>query len=354
MGLSLLGILPVSALNIGLAASLPALTARIDKLTLDVTNLGLVLAHQIQLGLTPPDLTGLVAGIGAQIAALPTLVLPSTWVTAGVSANLDIGIQLGLIELKLAAALALSAQFEAGLTAPGISLWSYSGAAPGFGAALSVQTATGWGSIPPTQEVQGVVISTESAISWLAFGKSFRTGASGRSVAGPDAHLVYEGTFGGGQLSTGVLSLSGQLELAVLDLKGLRASLSAQLQVSLGLNLPSLSGLVASLEAIIPSVALENMLTVKTDIGLAITGLLAEIQVTLALIFDLTLQLSAGGLTVWLYSGPAGGLGAGLRAATAGGLPGGSGPLAPTYGIALAVADPAVGAAFGQIFRMPS
>jgi hypothetical protein len=67
---------------------------------------------------------------------------------------------------------------------------------------------------------------------------------------------------------------------------------------------------------------------------------------------DLALQLSAGGLAVWVYAGPASEFGAALQAATEHGIPGGHGPAANAYGVAVACAIPGVWSTFGSIFAV--
>ena len=368
MGLTSLGTLPVSALNIGLGASLPFLNSKILDLQASISGLQIALAAQLQLGINLPSITlpSIAAAFEAQLANLPTLLNPLTWVTLGADVNVAVGLQLGLVELNIAAQAALQATFQAGLSAGSLSAWSYSGRSVGFGEALAYQNERGWGGIAQGSQVQALIVATESPASWGSFGFGFSTGASAKVAAsgalpraksqvpgsGPPAHLVFEGVLNGGQLNTGVLRVKALLDLFILKLKGFAVGLRLQLGISIGLNLPSLGSLTASLSAVAPSIALQNLLTVKLDLVAAISGLQLQIQVILQLIADISASLSAGGLSVWSYAGAAGELGSSLRLALAGGLPGGSGPETTAYGIVIATQLPSAFAAFGGIFMV--
>jgi hypothetical protein len=352
MGLSLVGTLPVSALNIGLVAAIPGLTQQIIDLQVQIGGLSASFAAQAEVGLNIPDLPTLIPGISAQLTSLPGLLLPTNWVTVGAAANLDLVVKLGLVELQLGLIGQLLLSFEAGLSAGSLSFWSYTGPAAGFGQGLAAQTAGGWGATGPDAQVGGLVIATESGPSWSIFGENFRIGSSRGVTASPQARrLVYEGVFNGGQLNTGVLAVKIPLDLYLLELQGLAVSLAFQIQVSLGLNLPSLSALAGSLEVLLPSLVLDNLINVKVNLAAEITALTVQVQFLLDLVASLQISLSAGGLTFWGYSGAASSFGAGLRDALTTGMPGGSGPNAPIYGLAIACEVPALWAAFGQIFK---
>ena len=352
MGLSLVGTLPVSALNIGLVAAIPGITQQILDLQAQIGGLSASFAAQAEVGLNLPDLSTLGFGISAQLTSLPGLLLPTNWVTVGASANLDLVAKLGLIELQLALVGELVLSLEAGISAGSLSFWSYTGPTSGFGQGLAAQTASGWGDTGPEAQVGGLVIATESGPSWSIFGENFRIGASRGVTASSQARrLVYEGVFNGGQLNTGLLGVKIPLDLYLLSLQGLAASLAFQIQVSLGINLPSLSSLVGALEVMLPSLVLENLVSVKVNLALEIQALTVRVEFLLNLIASLQISLSAGGLTFWAYSGSAAGFGSGLRDALVNGMPGGSGPDAPIYGLAIASEAPALWASFGQIFK---
>lgn len=366
MALTSVGTLPVSALNIGLGATIPLLDSQILDLQASISGLQIALAAQLQLGINLPSITlpSLSASFAAQLNNLSTLLNPATWITAGVGINASVALKLGLVNISIAAALQLKATFQAGLSAGSLSFWTYSGRAAGFGPALRSHTERGWGAVAQLDSVQGLVVATESPSSWGSLGFGFNTGASARAAAnaakpapgqatgsGSPARLIFEGVLGGGQLNTGVLRFAKELDLFLLKLTGLQASLQLQLSVSLGLHLPPIGALAASLNAVLPSIALDNLLNVKLDLAASISGLQLRISILLQLIADISLSLSAGGLSMWTYSGVAGDLGAALASATSTGLPGGSGPETPAYGLVIMSQFPAAMAAFGGIFK---
>lgn len=358
MSLALAGVLPVSALNIGLAGSLPALQVKIDKLTVDLSNFGVAVLAQVQAGVNLPSISlpALTASIAAHLATLATLLDPTKWVAASASANVSLSAQLGLVDAKLQVVADIAAKIQAGLAAPGLSLWTYSGAASRFGLRLAEQTEDGWGGIQPNQSVLGIVVATEDFDSWGQFSLGFNTGSTSKTQGRTDrANLVYVGTLGGGEVNTGVLAISKLIGLILLELQGLKAAIDAQINVSLGLNLPSLGSLQAGVGATLPSVVLNNLINVKVDLQAAIGSITAQINALIALIASISAQLSADGLALWTYTGPASGFGSGLRQAIAAGVPGirGTGnPDAVAYGVAVATALPNAWASFGQIFKV--
>src|SRR5262249_14702934 len=149
------------------------------------------------------------------------------WVTAGASVNASAALQFGIIDAKLQLAAAVNAQLQAGINAPGLSLWSYNGAASRFGTRLESHTNFGWPGVPSTAQVLGVVIATEDFDSWGSFSLGFNTGGTSKKRAQTSqANLRFLGTLGGGQLNTGVLSISATIQLILLELQGLAAALS--------------------------------------------------------------------------------------------------------------------------------
>jgi hypothetical protein len=193
-------------------------------------------------------------------------------------------------------------------------------------------------------------MATEDFSAWGSFSLGFNTGRSATQPAtGEAGTLDYLGVLDGGQLDTGVLKASLPIALYLLELQGLKVNLEAQLQVTLGLNLPPLPALAAAFDVSIPDL-FANLLTVKTDFTLELQGLNAQLQLLLDLTTELGLMISGGGLSVWSYSGPAGALGQDLRSVLAAGLPGGTGPNTPAYGLVVACELPAVWSTFGLIF----
>ena len=158
------------------------------------------------------------------------------------------------------------------------------------------------------------------------------------------------GVLGGAEWNTGVLDIYARIELLLLELQALKASIQAQIELSLGLNLPDPTVIVEAGLAIDLDLALENIINVQVDLTAQLELFQLRIDLILELIAELNAQLSAGGLTVWSYSGTAGQLGAEFATAIADGLPNAGGPNAPAYGLAIACASPSAWASFGNIF----
>jgi hypothetical protein len=347
MSLSLVGILPVSALNIGITAALPGIQSAIAKLT----KLQVSLQAQAEIAVNLPNLPLLAAAISVQLTGLPTTFDPLSMFTASFDAKADIGLKLGLIEAELALVGELAASLNAGLNTGGLTLWTYAGKAASFGELLAGHTATGFDAVGPNDQIFGLIIATESFSSWGSFSASFNTGStSTKELETTDsAELTYVGTLTGGQLDTGVLEAVLPINLYLLDLEALKLNLEASLQVCLGLNLPPLPMLTAGLNVDL-QLLLDNLINVNVDLAAEISGLQLQIELLLELVVKLTASLSAGGLALWVYSGPARGLGSEFRTAIVNGIPGGSGPDVPAYGIVVSTKLPAAWAAFGAIF----
>ena len=351
MGLQLLGTLPVSAVNIGVSAALPVLQAKVSKLQLDLARLGVAISAQASVQVTfPPDLPTLSAAFSAALNAevLASLLDPTSWVTASADASAELAYQLGLIDAQLTVVAKIVANLSAGLATGGLAGWSYRGAAGSFGARLGgLAGALG-------ASVQAVVVATNAFTSWQAFSAGIHVGASSdQQLANQTelAELHYLGALGGAQWCTGLAELKKVLDLFVLDLQGLRASLAAQLEVSLGLNLPDPLALVQVGAAVDLDWALGNLVSVDAGLALQLEGIQLEIAALLELIVSLQTQLMAGGLTVWSYAGASDELGSALTTELAQGLPGvEQGPGGAIYGLAIATAQPSVWSDFGLIF----
>lgn len=352
MALNLIGVLPVSGLQVGMVAGIPVLQAEVNQLSLDISNLGIALAAQGLIEVNLPDLSALTAGVSALISALPSIVIPANILTGAFNANADLAVQLGLVEIELALVGTLTANFQAGLDAGALSLWTYSGSAAGFGGKLAEQTRSGYPGVEANTVVEAIVIATEDFDSWGSFSATFNTGDTAAAPANPTVNdLRFQGTLRGAQLDTGMLSLSLPINLYLDLLRGLKATLEAQLEVSLGLNLPSVDALVDFAVGLDLSLLLENMLNINANLALEIGNIQARIDILLKLILELDLVLNAGGLSVWKYSGPASRLGSELRDELRQGIPGGVGGAgAGAYGVVVSCAVPSAFAAFGLIF----
>ena len=326
------GNLPVSAISVGLAASVDSLAIEIAQLELDLAGFVPAVAAKLEVSADfPPDFTAYATAVGLHLnaAELAAQLDPTGIVSASVDASTDLGLELGLVEAKLAAALALSAPLEAGLAVGALSGWSYSGPARGFGMALEADTADGWGKTAPSSEVSAILIACEDPASWSAFGDGFNTGP------GSDG-LTYLGELGGWQWATGVWSLIVRIRAFIARLRAIKASIEAQLQITLGLNLPSVTALLDVGLSLDVGVMLDNLVNVQADLDVALGAIQAKIDALIDLSASLALQLSAGGLSVWSYSGAASELGAEFSAEISSGVPNGNGSAATVYGLVVA------------------
>lgn len=355
MPIALAGVLPVSAINLGLNAALPSLTAKVTKLTADLSKLAPALAGQLKVSATfPPPLPLFAAAITAGLNPAKLSASMGALSFTGPHLNADLVARLGLIQGQLAIVESVVLPLELGLGAGSIAGWSYSGRAAGFGEQLAPATAQGFARTPPNAPVSGVIIATESLASWNAFSQRVHTGATGAPASSTDARLTFLGELGGAGWSSGLLPLKADLDLFLAELQGEQAGLEATIQMSLGLTLPAPDVIVDAGLSIVADLGvaglLDNMVNVRADITGAIGTIQAQIDGVLALTGAIGGQLSAGGLALWTYSGTASGFGAAFKEAVKNGIPAGSGPAAPAYGIALA-STPANMATFGSIFK---
>lgn len=357
MALVRVGSLPVSAINVGLAASISGLTAKVSKLQADLTKLTPALAGQVEIAADfPPSPTMYAGPLAASLNPLELAAVfnPANMATASADLSVDLAADLAFVTAQLVVVESLQAAFTAGLEAGGVAGWSYSGPGAGFGSELEGATETGFGHTAADAQIQAVVIATESLASWQAFSQGVNTNGTASTPATMAARLAFLGELSGRRWNSGVAALAADLDLLVADFRGQKSGIEASAQVAIGLNLPDASAVVDAGLSIVADVGidglLENMLNVSADITGAIGGVTAQVAAVLELSASITAQLSAGGLTFWTYAGPASGLGAALRAELAGGIPGGSGPRAPAYGLALA-GTPANMTTFGSIFK---
>lgn len=357
MALQELGTFPASALNIGLAAAPIGLTAEISQLSFDISKLTLAVADQLQIQASFPPSVSYAAAFGASfdVTVLANIFNPANWVSIGADANASLLLDLGLIEAQLDILAELMASFELGLSAPGIAGWSYAGNAAGFGAQLKAATESGFGGIDPCRNIDAVIIGTASLASWQSFSNGFDTGGSANTDLGETTsqqRMAFHGVRGGGDWSRGLSALFGRLGNLKLQLEGLKAGIEMQLDLTLGLNLPEPKAIIEAALDIDLGLALENFVNIQLDLDAQISGLQARIDAILELIADINLSLSAGGLTLWSYSGPAKELGSSFIPHVQNGLPNAGGPNSSTYGLVLASASPSAWAAFGNIFKV--
>jgi hypothetical protein len=354
----LIGTLPVSAINVGLAASLGGLNAKVAKLQADVSALSPLVEGQAQLALDfPPNIVGYTATLAASNNPLEVAAAlsPAAVTANGVDTNIELVAEGGFIEGQLAIVGSLSASLGAGLNAAGIGGWTYAGRVGGCGELLTQDTRTGYGRTTGDAQIQAVIIFTESFDSWGSFSQGCNTGSSSAApAAATDARLAFLGELGGNKWNTGVDHVLADLDLFLAELEGLKASIDAQIAMTVGVGLPEVDLLVEVGAGIIADVGIDELLDslVNVDIGLdaAIGSINLKLDQVLSLIADINGQLSAGGLSFWVYTGSASELGPAVRDALTDGLPGGSGPDAVTYGLVLAGTAASM-ATFGAVFK---
>lgn len=351
MPLALFGTLPVSALNVGLAASAPAITVKIGQLTAEIAALTPLLL--LQANAKPP--TAALLAPTLKVAFKPTTIAAGLGGASftGPSVALGIGGKIGAIEVSIGTVGKIVDQLSVGLDAGGIASWNYAGRAAGFGESLESATAMGFGRFGPKDDVAGVVIATENFGSWGSLSEGFNTGASSSvPVESGVDRLVYMGSLDGKSLNTGVAGALADINVFLGQLEGEKSGLEGSLQAALGIELPDPQVLIDAGLQVAADLGVEGILenlSIQADITGSIAALQAKIDALVDAQLELSAQLSAGGLSVWSYSGTAAGFGAALKGATQDGLPGANGPSAKTYGLALAGSAPTM-SVFGGIF----
>jgi len=355
VGLEYGGTLPVSAINVGLAASIGGLSAELAVVTAGLTSVELAAAGSVEVAFNEPNIPAIFATIEASNNPLEVAANVSAGSVTGVDVAADIGVELAFVEAQLAVAAAVTSTLGVGLESGSIAGFSYAGRAQGQGTKLEAATANGCGRRAASDQIQAVVIVSESFASWGAFSSGVHTNAPNAPPAAGTERLSYLGELGGGAWNTGVADLIKRLRLFVLNLEGQKSYLEASLELALGLNPPDVDALVSVGLDIVADFGvdglIDNLVNVDADFDLATDSINLKISAIVDLITGLEAQLSAGGLSFWTYSGPISGLGSELRAALVDGLPNGSGPDAIAYGLVLFGEAPAM-SVFGNIFKV--
>lgn len=356
MPISHVGTSPASTLNLGLGATATGLGVKAAQLGFDVTKLTASLDTQAAISLGfPPDTAAYGAAflLGLNPVQLASTFTPTTWASVNVTTNADLVADLALLEAQITILEPIAADLRAGVDAGGLSGWSYAGTAAGYGTELQAASARGYGGVATTDDVSGLIIATDAFTSWGSFSIGFNTGDSTRVDLGDNPssdRLRSLVATTGGDWSTGVRGQLPGLELLLESLNGQRATILAQLDVSAGLNLPDPTAVVDAGLEIDLTAALDNLVNVQTDLDAGISGLNARINAIVSLAANLNAQLSAGGFSLWSYSGPAGQIGAAFAPEVAGGLPGVGRPRGPAYGIVIVGSLPSAWGQFGRIF----
>lgn len=357
MSIDLAGTLPLSAVNVGLAASTPALTAEVSKLGADASDLSPAVQAQIEISSHfPPSPAAFTAVLGTALATpeLAACMTPGNVAFAASEANVAVAAKLGFIRGQITVASAVRGQLAGGLEAGSITGWSYSGRCNGFGPVLEQDTKLGFGGLGPADEVSGVLIVTQDFSSWGQFSKGMSAAPASSPAAPADTKLTPHGPRSGAQWNTGVADVTAHIDAFIAELEGMAANLEASLRFSVGADLPSPSVVVdAGLDAfgaVGIDGLLDNLVNVQADIPAALGAIQVDADATASLSAEIGGQLAAGGLSVWIYGGRADGFGTAVSSALASGVPGGGGSGAVVYGLAIAGAGPSMNA-FGGIFK---
>ena len=354
MAIELIGSLPVGSVNLGLAATPAGIQAEITKLTADVSKFtGAIDLKATVTSSFPPDPTFLVAMQSAlDVSMLTEMFNPANWATLCADFNSDLTTEVGLVSAQLAIVEEITGTLQAGLDTGSLTGWTYAGRARGFGSTLKTATAGGFGGVDKSTTVGALIIGCASFSSWGSFSAGFETGTSDDEDLGETTtqeRLQCQGTLTGGQWNTGALDIFARLDALRLRLAGTKLALELQLQLSLGVGLPDPGDLIDFGLTLDLDAALDNLVNIQTDLTAEIGGINAQIALLLALKGDIEAQLTAGGLSLWSYSGPAGQLGAEFATEIADGLPDAGGANSPAYGLCIACASPSAWAGFGEI-----
>jgi hypothetical protein len=356
MGLTLLGTLPLSAIQLGVVAALPGLSGRVNAAVSDLSKVQASLAGALSGSATfiPPDPTTIAATLASAIAAqsgnLSNLVLPTTWITGSVSAGAELAVELGTIDAELALVGEIGATLSAGLDVGSLATWAWGGPVGAFGTRLAATTRGGWGKVSPGDPVSGVVIVSTAFADWQHFGASFNVGPTARAPASGGGALTFLGELSGGKLNTGTLAAKQPIDLYRTQLEGAKLAVEASLELTLGVNLPSVDVLLPGLSINLDDL-IGNMLSLDlaADLQLNIDALSLQLEALQLELGGFEAMVTGGGLTVWKYDGPAGRFGASLEAEIKDGIPNAGDGSSIGYGLAIACGSPSAWGGFGLI-----
>lgn len=357
MPMDLAGTIPLSAVNVGLAASTPAIAAEVSKLQADASDLSPAVQAQVEVSSNfPPNPASYAAVVTAALSTpeLAACMTPTNVAFAASEANVAVVAKLGFIQGQLAIASGVRATLAGGLEAGSIVGWSYSGRCGNFGPRLEPDTKLGFGGIGPADDVSGVVVVTQDFTSWGQFSKGMSAAPVAAPATAADARLTPHGSRSGAGWNVGVASIVAHLDAFIADLEGMAANLEASIRFSGGLDLPSPTVIVDAGLDIFGSVGidglLDNLVNVQVDLPASLGAIQADVDASVSLSGEIAGQLAAGGLSVWIYSGRADGLGRAVTSALSNGVPNGGGAGAVVYGLAIAGQGPSMGA-FSSIFK---
>lgn len=182
----------------------------------------------------------------------------------------------------------------------------------------------------------------------------------------------YVGTLSVSALSLGVTLALPELTLRLGELTDLKAELQAKIDditlklgliadvsipnpVSLALGLNAALAGVAQIAVQFPLATVSIGASLQADIDATLALMVAidlKISLVTAILADLTLALSGGGIAAYAYEGRADRLGSELGSALAGGLPGGGGHSQTINGLLLACSSPSDWAKLGVVLKV--
>jgi len=374
-----IGSVDLLALNISAGITLPAITQLAAGIGIEASILGqlmLKLQSGLTLGLVMPSVSFAASLVAAVVgAAQALLTLPAV----SFSLQAEIGIELiaaigwqATLQLAVDAVLAAIAELEAALRAPGIHVYSYSGPASSFGAAIRAVTRSGLPGGDPFDACDALVIAADDISTWTPLSASV-------SVNRESPQLTTEQAAGSsttylGALTVGQVSITASAALAVLlqhlsrlqailgrangVVAGYQTALATCLDITL---LPPVAEIAASLQAAVASAATiqgqlpllqaDGIVSLVADIG----GIMAQIGVIASLSAEISgfaaevnALVSTTGIDLWAYAGAQRSLGQAIADATDTGLPGG-GPSDVIHAAVLATDIPSSWAAMSTV-----
>jgi len=353
MALTYVGSLPISLVNVGLAATPPGFTQGTLKLAADIAKLDDAVIAQAAISATfPPNVVANAAAIVNALDPTKLAAVFALWLTLNADANTDLAAELVGIEAQLAIVAGITGPLQLGVDAGSLSGWTYAGTARGFGTTLEAATVNGFGGVDRAANVNAIIIGAPDFSAWGTFGDAFNVGTSDDADLGAattQTDLRALGVLNGGQWNTGVDDTLRALLTFQAALEGRKTVLEAQIQLTLGIGLPDPGDIIDFGLTIDITAALENLVNIQTDLDLAIANINIQIDALNLLIGEINAQLGVAGISVWSYSGPAGQLGSSFAPEVEGGMPGIDKASAPAYGVVIASGSPSAWADFGSI-----
>lgn len=331
------GDIPLSVLNVGIAAAMPGVVAQATVLLADLAAMAPAPLLQTAFAASPPllpDLDSLVAA-GDNLLAYASTLNPANWGPAAASVNVSVAADLGFAEAQLAIVGQALGAVEAGVATGGIATWCYAGPAPSYFDGLLDRAASEY--YLREQVVDAFVVATDSDAAWATFAAGFND-AGLRDSPGP--RIVYSGGASAGNLLTSLGRAYDVVRNLYLDLGARTTKLEADLQLTLGLDLPD------PLDLMVPVDVDLGAITATVDFDSMFQAVGLQVDAVLDLVAELDLQLSGQALACWHFRGPAGSMGAEVSRAVGERFGGDVRVAVMTF------AEPAAAASFATVFAV--